>query len=280
MTFQNLHLLKAFSKAISSKLQTPQMKTCTRCGQTKTAESFNKNARTKDGLTPHCKECRKAHRDATKETRAIKDREHYERTRDQKLEYAREYRISHSDEIKEWKKNYRIENREKLAEKDKRYREANLTEINTKRKAKYAADPEKFLQQAKKWAENNVEKANANKRKWALRNQEKASNAGKQWRSNNPEKRAEMKLRRRARIALNPVYEVSDEFLKHLYASPCVACGSTEKITADHIIPVARGGEHSESNLQPLCGSCNSSKRDLTMTEWKKAKRSRAAETD
>ena len=139
MTFQNLHLLKAFSKAISSKLQTPQMKTCTRCGQTKTAESFNKNARTKDGLTPHCKECRKAHRDATKETRAIKDREHYERTRDQKLEYAREYRISHSDEIKEWKKNYRIENREKLAEIDKRYREANLTEINTKRKAKYAA---------------------------------------------------------------------------------------------------------------------------------------------
>ncbi len=255
------------------------MKTCTRCGQSKTDESFNKNARTKDGLTPHCKECRKAHRDATKETRSINAREYYESTRDQKLEYARKYRNSHVDKISEWKKNYRIENREKLAEKDKRYREANLPEISIKRKEKYASDPEKFLQQAKKWAENNVEKANANKRKWALRNQEKTSNAGKKWSAKNSEKRAEMKLRRRARIALNPVYEVSDEFLKRLYASPCVACGRKDKITADHIIPVARGGEHSESNLQPLCGSCNSSKRDLTMTEWKKMRRKRATES-
>lgn len=256
------------------------MKTCTRCGQTKTADAFNKNARTKDGLTPHCKECRKAHRDATKETRSIKSREYYERTRDRKLEYARDYRNSHSDEIKEWKRNYRIENRELLAKKDKQYREVNLTDIKKKRKAKYASDPEKFLLQAKEWAENNVEKANANKRKWALRNKEKASNAGKKWSAKNPEKRAEMKLRRRARIALNPVFEVSDEFLKNLYSSPCVECGSTDKISADHIIPVARGGEHSESNLQPLCGPCNSSKRDLTMTEWRKAKRIRSSETE
>lgn len=254
------------------------MKKCTRCGQTKTAESFNKNALTKDGLTPHCKDCKKAHREATKEQRSLKAREHYESTREQKLEYARQYRITHSTEISEWKRKYRIENPEKLAEKDKKYREANLETINKKRKEKYASDPEKFLLQAKKWAENNVEKANANKRIWALRNQEKTSDAGKKWTAKNPEKRAEMKLRRRARMASNPVFEVSDEFLKRLYTSPCVACGNTKKITADHIIPVARGGEHSESNLQPLCGSCNSSKRDLTMTEWQKAKRSRAAE--
>lgn len=256
-------------------MQNPKMKSCTRCGQTKTADSFNKNARSKDGLTPHCKECRKAHREATKEARSIKAREHYERNRDQKLEYARQYRNSHKDEIKEWKRKYRVEHREKLAEKDKKYREANLTELKIKRKAKYDANREKFLQQAKEWAENNVERANSNKRNWALQNKEKASNAGKKWSAKNPEKRAEIKLRRRTRIARNQVFEVSDEFLKRLYASPCVACGSTDKITADHIIPIARGGEHSESNLQPLCGSCNSSKRDLTMTEWNKAKRSR-----
>lgn len=251
------------------------MKTCTRCGESKPLEDFNKNSRTKDGLTPHCKSCRKAHREATKEQLSQKDRENYQKNREERLEYARKYRHAHKAEIAEWKKSYRIQNREKLATKDRKYRLANLSKILHLRRVKYASNPEKYLAQAREWSNNNVEKANETKRKWAVLNPGKASAAGKKWRDNNPDKRADMKLRRRARIAQNAVYEVSEEFLARLYSSPCVACGETQNITADHIIPVSRGGEHSESNLQPLCGSCNSSKRDLTMTEWQKAKRLR-----
>jgi 5-methylcytosine-specific restriction protein A len=32
--------------------------------------------------------------------------------------------------------------------------------------------------------------------------------------------------------------------------------------TADHKIPISRGGTHDLDNLQPACGPCNSSKRD------------------
>lgn len=42
----------------------------------------------------------------------------------------------------------------------------------------------------------------------------------------------------------------------------CVQCGSTANLTADHIIPRARGGSDHESNLQVLCRPCNSAKRD------------------
>jgi 5-methylcytosine-specific restriction endonuclease McrA len=44
------------------------------------------------------------------------------------------------------------------------------------------------------------------------------------------------------------------------YGGYCLACGSTENITADHIVPLTRGGAHSLYNLQPLCNVCNSRK--------------------
>ena len=49
----------------------------------------------------------------------------------------------------------------------------------------------------------------------------------------------------------------------HLRRNPvCVNCGASDDLTVDHIVPLARGGKSSPSNLQTLCRSCNSAKRD------------------
>jgi 5-methylcytosine-specific restriction endonuclease McrA len=37
----------------------------------------------------------------------------------------------------------------------------------------------------------------------------------------------------------------------------CADCGSTDDLTVDHIIPLARGGRGELSNLQTLCRRCN-----------------------
>lgn len=42
----------------------------------------------------------------------------------------------------------------------------------------------------------------------------------------------------------------------------CVRCGDTERLEVDHIIPMVRGGTDDDWNLQTLCKSCNSAKRD------------------
>jgi 5-methylcytosine-specific restriction endonuclease McrA len=51
------------------------------------------------------------------------------------------------------------------------------------------------------------------------------------------------------------------EAILSLYGGRCLRCGAKGvKLTKDHVIPLSEGGSHSASNLQPLCGPCNSSK--------------------
>jgi 5-methylcytosine-specific restriction endonuclease McrA len=42
----------------------------------------------------------------------------------------------------------------------------------------------------------------------------------------------------------------------------CAECGRAQDLTADHIVPLSRGGKASLENYRVLCRSCNSSKAD------------------
>ena len=44
------------------------------------------------------------------------------------------------------------------------------------------------------------------------------------------------------------------------YGNKCLRCNRRRKLTADHVIPVSKGGTSNIDNIQPLCGPCNSSK--------------------
>jgi 5-methylcytosine-specific restriction endonuclease McrA len=37
----------------------------------------------------------------------------------------------------------------------------------------------------------------------------------------------------------------------------CVHCGSTVNLRLHHVLPVSRGGEHSEANVVTLCRACH-----------------------
>jgi 5-methylcytosine-specific restriction endonuclease McrA len=73
-------------------------------------------------------------------------------------------------------------------------------------------------------------------------------------------KRLDFHRRRNKIKLLEPIDK--NEWLEKLksFGSKCVNCGSSEKITIDHIVPISKGGTNHINNLQPLCGYCNSSK--------------------
>ena len=52
----------------------------------------------------------------------------------------------------------------------------------------------------------------------------------------------------------------------------CQYCGERGKrLECDHVIPVARGGHHEDSNLVAACFACNRSKHDKLVREWRPA---------
>lgn len=165
-------------------------------------------------------------------------------------------------------KKYNNLNQEKVALGKSRWRENN-PEYG---KIWYQNNKEKVILSSRNWRKNNPEKAALNKKNWIAANPDKKSFYNRNWEKNNPEKVNEKAHRRRTRKYENGVFKVNDKFLKKLYSSPCANCGSMYMVEADHIIPIARGGRHSEGNMQPMCRACNSSKGAKFMYEWKRDK--------
>lgn len=87
-----------------------------------------------------------------------------------------------------------------------------------------------------------------------------------QWRKNNRDKTRHNKLVRYAREkGAQGSYTLAEwEAMKRLYNYSCLRCHRSEpdiKLTRDHVLPIALGGSNTIDNIQPLCWSCNSSKK-------------------
>ena len=54
-----------------------------------------------------------------------------------------------------------------------------------------------------------------------------------------------------------------------LSARKCAACGGTENLVVDHIVPIVPRGSADLGNLQALCAPCNRSKGRKLPTEWR-----------
>ena len=62
------------------------------------------------------------------------------------------------------------------------------------------------------------------------------------------------------------------EELKNKHNQLCAHCGEKKKLTIDHIQSLSKGGSNYITNIQPLCGSCNSSKWIKELNKLKRAK--------
>lgn len=210
-------------------------KTCADCRTTQPLDAFGIDRKRKDGHNPYCRLCRsrhkKAYRDANKETLNAKHRAYKKSHRADEARRAREYRARHHDRLLPIKRaqqaDYRRRNLQKSRDSVAAWREKNL---------------EKSQEMYRRWRQSEhgkaVRNAHAHKRK-AWKHGNGGSYTAQQW-----------------------------EQLKQQYNHRCLCCHQQEptiRLTADHIVPLVLGGSSNIDNIQPLCLSCNTSKKDKTI---------------
>lgn len=143
------------------------MKTCRKCGETKTLEFFSKHVTCKDGYRNHCKSCRniQAKEYRAKKSTKIKIKEYRAKNKEKLKKYRYEYYQKNKKIEKDRKKRWYYENREEILvkkqkwynknqqrelERGKIYREKNRKVINQKRKERYWNNRNKELAYKKK----------------------------------------------------------------------------------------------------------------------------------
>ena len=138
----------------------------------------------------------------------------------------------------------------------------------------YQHNKEQRDAQAKAWVERNPERSREIKAAWKQRNPENNNKHAKLYAQRHPDKVLARNKRRRARKKNAPGDYTWREWMACLerFDFHCAYCDepfTADRLpTQDHLIPLVRGGHHTDSNIVPACRSCNSRKRTRTLEEF------------
>ena len=205
---------------------------CRVCKESKPLSEFYRDKTRKLGRDSICKKCK-----------AIKNVQY----REEHKEEIAKYQEDHKEEAKK----YREEHKEEIGERDKQYREDHKEEIPEYQK-KYR---EEHKEENAKYREDHKEQISAREKKY--RQSEKGKLLGRYH-----------SQRRRARKAEaegdGPTPEDFERIIKNQRGKCNMCCKrfcKSRPATIDHVIPLSKGGPHTSSNIQALCGSCNSRKK-------------------
>lgn len=114
------------------------------------------------------------------------------------------------------------------------------------------------------WQKNREKLINQN-REWYRANREQQLEYRRKYRAENLERVLELNRKRRARekgVTVRDFTADQWEEVKSEWSHRCAYCGKQKRLTVDHVIPIAKGGNHTKANIVPACQPCNSKKGD------------------
>jgi 5-methylcytosine-specific restriction endonuclease McrA len=209
-------------------------KTCTRCDQWLPFGAFDKKRAAPSGHRAECKQCRSKRSIALAMLRPPPTGTHKTCNTCKQLKpyegfpKANESRDGRSTECRACRNAGRKARHEQRIVADPTYRES----VATRARAWYRDNPERGKERAMTWYRANPARVTARRESRRAREMNaEGSFTEQEWR----------------------------DLCAH-YGNRCLCCGASGVMTADHVIPLARGGSNDISNIQPLCRHCNATK--------------------
>ena len=150
----------------------------------------------------------------------------------------------------------------------------------------YLKNKERILARNKAWSNTHRDHHKRLINEWNRSNKARKETVAKLWEKNNPEKRKAInakwcKANPQKCVAMSAKYRTrktkaggnftAGQFIDlcNKYGNKCLCCKRKTKLAADHVVPVCKGGSSCIGNIQPLCKSCNSKKKDKA-TDYRK----------
>ena len=133
----------------------------------------------------------------------------------------------------------------------KDWREKNIEEVREKEKIR-----------SRKYRKEFPERRQLINKKYRESNKEKVAASGRRWKQANPDAVRLMKHRRRCRKGTDVLSKGIIKKLYELQKGRCPCCNDKlgDDYHLDHIMPLSRGGENIDSNVQLLRSVCNLNK--------------------
>lgn len=144
---------------------------------------------------------------------------------------------------------------------------------------RHESDPSKARARQLKWLALNRERANSYKRAWIAANPEKNKSYQHKHYWTKPGRRERCMDHSRLYHAFTKDRAIYDDeghklgmnawqAILEVFGHKCCYCGAPERMTIEHLTPLARGGRNKAGNIAPACLTCNLKKKHKTAEQF------------
>ena len=185
-----------------------------------------------------------------------------------KKEYIKANRKKINNDNKEWRK----EHPEKSAISIKNWQLNNPDRVKEINRRSAIKRRDQRIIDSREWRKQNADRIKKSWQEYRKVNRDQLKEARRKYEEKHPEKiRAGKHTRRTKILGLDSKIDAGYvKFLKIAQGMKCNYCDQAmDKYQIDHIVPIARGGDNKNENLQLLCAPCNRQKGAKTDNEYR-----------